>query len=66
MANTSDTPGATDPRLCKDCGRRYSIQELCANSALYFEAPYHYDRGCDEVCLACWLEVGSADAVRNG
>lgn len=65
MENTSDTPGATDHRLCAECGQQYSIQALLSSSALYFEAPYNYDRGCDKYCLACWLGVGSSDVEHH-
>lgn len=64
MTDNRETHSTTDSRRCTDCGQHYSIQGLRSNAGLYFEAPYNYDRGCDEYCVACWLEAGPADAHR--
>jgi hypothetical protein len=48
---------------CKDCQRRYSPQKEMDNAPHFIDAPYHYWRGSDDFCLACWL--GVSELTRN-
>ena len=65
MTDKSDVPANDDLRVCTECGQRYSIAELRSSNANYFEAPHHYDRGCERYCLACWLGAGPLDIARH-
>ncbi len=65
MTNQNEQPVGTDPCVCVECGQQYSIEELRSSNAHYFDAPHHYDRGCERYCLSCWLGVGSLDIARD-
>lgn len=48
-------------RECRECQQTYTIEEAVENNPEYFPAPYDYERGCTQHCLACWLGVGPND-----
>jgi hypothetical protein len=54
-------PERQDTRGCTECGRTYSRAEAYKAGEHYWLAPYNYQCGIDEYCLACWLCVGPND-----
>jgi hypothetical protein len=48
-------------RICEECGRFYSTQELYEHHSVYFDGPENYGSGSSKYCLECWLGVGPND-----
>src|SRR5712692_8045732 len=48
-------------RVCKECGRQYTIRQFLEGAESYFARPHNFRAGCEEYCLDCWLCVGPHD-----